>query len=445
MKAISPRSFFVVGLAASIWLSSMGAQADDSVRISGFGTVGVVASDTGGASYVLDYLQPPAGGAGRDEDFSFGTDTRLGVQIDWQATPWLSASMQMLSKERSDRSWTPQIEWASLMLRMASDLNLRVGRIRPAIYMLSDYLDISYASHWVRPPIEMYSIALIRRVEGLDLIWKPRFGDIGFTVQPYFGSGNIDLANAIQLEARNFRGLNLVAEHGDVSVRFGHTATRLTLKNSSFDPAVRQLLLNPALIPLSGGTLGLALGGIASLPPATAMLADLAPDDKKTSFTSVGATWDNGAQFVSGEFARRRIDMAVPDTTSWYLTTGLRRGRWTPFVTYARLRVDSAVAYTSSGYTSGLPGADPLVNQVLSELGKEINVANPTAQSTLSLGTRYEVGRGMSLKTQWDIIRTGQSNNGIPQWHGLFAHRTGAFQSASQRVNVFSLTMDFVF
>lgn len=286
----------------------------------------------------------------------------------------------------------------------------------------------------------------VHRMEGVDLIWRPHWQNVSFTVQPFVGSGKLDLANEIKLEARDLWGINLVAERGDFSLRFGHTAAKLTLKNSSFEPDARRLLLNPALIPIPGGSLGASLG-TSVLPSANAMLADLAPDGKQTTFTSIGANWDNGDYFISGEYAQRRIDMAVPDTTSWYLTAGLRRDRWTPFITYSNLRIDSDVAYTSRAYSTGLPvpGVDALANQVLSELGKEINVANPTDQYTWSLGARYDIQRGMGLKVQWDIVHTGQSNNGIQQWHGLFANRTASFENGPQHVNVLSVALDFVF
>ncbi len=433
--------------------AALPALASDDLRISGFGTVGAVHSDNNDANFLVNLnMQPNTAGAGMQQGTSLSLDTKFGVQVDYTATSWLSLTMQAVSRHGPRSSWTPEIEWAFAKFKVTPNLDVRVGRIRPDLYMLSDYLDVNYANPWVRPPTSVYSQIPISHIVGMDMIWRQSIGDVNLTVQPFAGQTDIKFPDDMRLESKNLLGIKLNAEIGEWNIRFGHTGSYITLDVPDLE-ANRPLLNNPALIPIGGGfTLGQAFGGITTLPTASQVLTDIYPDHKYSTFTSLGFAWDNGDWLVSGEYAVRKLDFFDPDTTSWYLSAAYRVGKWTPYIVYSDLTVDSRADYTISSYKTGLGAvADAYANSALSALGTEMVRYNPTGQSVWTLGTRYDLMKGVALKGQWDIYKTREAKGHDNFYRGWFgpipnaANTNTNFTGKSQTVNVLSFTMDYVF
>jgi len=133
------------------------------VTIKGFGTAGFVYNGNNKADFVQDTNFNPRG-AGKTENISAVIDSKIGMQLDWQATQQLSFTGQAVSKQDPNNSWVPDLQWAFAKFKILPNLDVRAGRIRPAVFMLSDYLDINYANPWIRPPIEMYSQSPIAHI-----------------------------------------------------------------------------------------------------------------------------------------------------------------------------------------------------------------------------------------------------------------------------------------
>jgi hypothetical protein len=82
------------------------------------------------------------------------------------------------------------------------------------------------------------------------------------------------------------------------------------------------------------------------------LAGDLELKDKKASFTSVGLAVDWNSFIGQSEFAKRRTDGFLADTTSWYVMGGYRIGKFTPYYTHAKVSIDGSV-------TNTVPGACP--------------------------------------------------------------------------------------
>jgi hypothetical protein len=66
-------------------------------------------------------------------------------------------------------------------------------------------------------------------------------------------------------------------------------------------------------------------------------------------------------------------------------------------------------------------------------------------QSTITLGLRRELWNNVALKGQFDRVST-QTKNGQPgTGKGLFKNTSIAFNNRDNDVNLFSLSLDFVF
>ena len=389
------------------------------VSIKGFGTAGLVYSDNNQADYVANNLLNPRG-AGRTENISGVVDSKLGMQMDWQATSRLSFTAQAVSKQDPSNSWVPELQWAFAKFKILPNLDIRAGRIRPAIYMLSDTLDVNYANPWVRPPVEFYNQAPVSYMEGVDFLYRLQTGPVNWLLQPFYG--NSDTASTFNrtFASRNLAGANIVASINDFSLRAGYTYASITAYVPEFESEVR-----PSLQSLCQAD-----------PVACTQLAALDISHKATSFSSIGASWDNGRYFLSGEFGYRSSTSFFAETLSGYISGGGRFGKFTPYATYSQV---ANISDTSFSGGSGPYGG--YTNQIVTG----VLTNNLMDQNTKTLGLRYDLFTNIALKAQWDRIDTSTKNGQVNTGGGLFLNNTSSFANVGYSVDLFSTSVDFIF
>lgn len=389
------------------------------VTLKGYGTLGIANSSTGNADFVSNSNLQYTGGVGRTNSLGISPDTKVGLQIDWQATSRLSITSQAISKQGRENSWVPELQLAFAKFKLLPDLDIRAGRFRPPIYMLSDYMDVNYANPWIRPPSEFYYSAIGTPIEGVDFLYRPQTGPVSWLIQPYFGyANNVAGLNNKSITAKNILGGSISASLADFTLRAGYAHMYYTINDSSYTNNV-----NVPLITLCQRYHDQA---------ACAEQQALDPEGKESSFTSVGANWDNGAYFVSGELGWRNSKSFVPPTTQGYITAGTRLGKFTPYVTYSQVANNGPKTFTR--------GLAP-TNAIITGLYR----ANGMDQNTKTLGLRYDLLKNVDIKAQWDRIDTSTAY-GLPgTGGGLFVNATPAFKNGSNAVDIFSVAVDFIF
>lgn len=370
---------FKVFLYGFAFLLSTNVQAIDlgyGFSIKGFGTGGLVNSSNSGADFVANPIFQPIG-AGYSNDPSFVVDSKLGIQLDYQATDRLSFTLQALTKQQYNKSIEPVLEWGFAKFKIIPDLYVRAGRIRPALYMLSDYLDVNYANPWIRPPVEFYTSAPLDRMEGVDFLWRPTTGNVSWLVQPYFGYTKLDLPgfynySISSLKADNLFGINLSATYSDFTFRAGFGQTDITLNI----PPLNDLLLDLQSICNTGLDM-----------TACQQYNQGSITRKKVNFSSVGMIWDNNEYFIMGEFGKRSTSMyTIADSTSWYISGGARIQKLTPYITYSSFHNDGAANYKGDANNIDNFGLGASVNQIVTGLLQSTS----QNQQTITLGIRYD-------------------------------------------------------
>lgn len=422
----------ILALAIGAAVAVPAAQAIDlgnGVSVSGFGTLGIVHSSDNDADYTLNLLQP-AKGVGRSNDTTYRLDSKAAVQMDWRATDNLSFTGQLISKLHYDRTWTPDLALAFAKFKITPELDVRVGRLRPPIYMLSDYLDVNYANTWVRPPVEFYSAAPVDHMEGVDLLWQPQTGDISWLVQPYFGTSRLDAPDSAEFELDKIFGVNVTSTLGNLTLRAGYLLTEMTIHSDGIAAAIGALT-NPA--------------GLCGIDPIACRQGhSLEPDAKDASFGSLGAAWDNGQYFVSGEWGHRTLQNLLSDTTSWYVTGGTRIGKWTPYATFASTTNDSQKRFSGSNSAVVIPPGAP-AGAVINGIVTALRQSNAMDQQTVSLGVRYDLTRNVALKTQWDHVMTDCGSPSAGTCDGTFVNQKPGFDNKSQEVDLITASIDYRF
>ena len=382
----------------------------------GFGTVGVMHSSNQDADFVASNFRQGTG-AGRSDETSFKVDSKVGGQLDWQASDRLSMSVQALSKQYEDKTWVPRIESAFVKFKALQSLDVRVGRVSPPVYMLSDYINVNYANPWVRPPSEHYGVVPFSNIDGMDLLWRPTTGSVSWLVQPYVGRTKVDFAGGNSDAENKVSGISITASRGDLSLRTGYLIDKVHFGGSSIDTLIG------------------AYSALCAIDPVACGLAHDLNNDITAKYLSFGATWDPGNYFVSGEWAQLKFDSDTSQNAhSWYITSGYRLDKWTPYVSYSKFKIDSSAIYTGSGNAT---------TNAITTAGRMGYTGQ--GQHTISLGVRYDVMPNVALKAQWDHVKTDCNDGLAGSCGGRFINQSNNFANSSQKADLLSLSVDFVF
>lgn len=379
---------------------------------SGFGTLGVVHSSEDQADFTSSVFKP--NGAGYTRSWSADVDSLLGGQLTATFTPQLSAVVQIIVEQDYDNAYRPQVEWANIKYQFTPDFFVRAGRVVLPNFMASDYRKVGFITPWVRPPIEVYNLVPITKNDGIDSNYRLRFGEVTNTIQAVYGQLTTTDKNGSDVKGRDQWGLFNTMEYGPWTMRLGYYQTRTTLEE--FKPFFDTFRL---------------FG-----PEGTALADRYDCDDKLITLASVGASYDPGDWFLTGELARREADCFAGDNTAWYISGGYRFGKITPYLTYAQVK---ATSNTSD------PGLDvstlpPELVGIATGLNAGLNsmlAASPEQQS-ISIGARWDFMDNAAFKLQFDHVRLGDNSPGV------LTNIQPNFQPGGS-FNVFSATINFVF
>jgi hypothetical protein len=378
------RCLTALAVAASLALLAPAASAqddDDTPRLSfgAFGTLGLVYSSEGDADFIVNFLRPT--GPGRSETVSLDPDSVLAGQVTFRATPKLTAVVQVVAEQTADDDYDPALEWANLRYDVTPDLSVRVGRFALPAFMVSEHRKVSYATPWVRPPIELYNLAPVTTVDGVDVTLRRHAGQWNSTFDAHFGHAEADFPRGFgKIDARGAWNVNALFQRGDFSGRVAVAGADLDM--DSLDPLFDAFRLF--------GPEGVAIAERFEL------------DHKPYQFAALGAEYDPGRWFGMAEVARVDTDAVFGELLAGYVTVGWRRGSITPYATYSRVELLSASS--TRGLTlSGLP---PELAPVAAGLNATLNglLRNATQQQNLAIGGRWDFTAGMALKLQVDFI-----------------------------------------
>lgn len=403
-----PKGYRITGVLAAL-IAAAPAMAQDSgqkmFKFSGFGTLGAVRSSEKNADFVSNISQP--NGAGFTRSVDVGPDTRLGLQADAHFSDRFSAVVQVVGEHKYDKTYNPYLNMASLKFQATPELALRAGRLPFAAYLISDYEKVGYSMPWVRPPTEVYEFNPFLHFDGADLTFRHNIGSVAWAFQVMGGSDTIR-THIGQVEGKDMVAGAISAVYGSTTYRAYYLSFKLSLNNLDLDEPTGPyaILRNYA-------------GGFNPVySPALADQYQL--KDKKVTYLSLGWNYDPGDWFLMAEAARNAGDEdQLAHTTAGYLTGGIRFGSWTPYLMVAKKQVDSP-----------LTNANPVIDAIVA--------GNNSAQSSASLGLRWDFRTNMDLKLQFDRVKNDTGST------GSLINTQPAFKPG-ESYNLISATLDFVF
>ncbi|MCL2635031.1 MAG: hypothetical protein FWD50_00150 [Betaproteobacteria bacterium] len=382
---------------AALSLPVRGEQSD--FTIGGFGTLGMARTSTNDVEFVRDLSQP----RGARKRWTGNVDSVLGLQANWRIHSEFEAVVQGVSRYRYDRSYTPEIAWAYLKVDPSPTLSMRFGRLGTEFFMLADSRLVGYSYLPVRPPGDYFWFLPFSSINGADVALTMPLADNTLRGKIYYGiaDGKIPLDE----EQWNIGGSPMMGAY--LEYQAGPWLLRGSYANIRFN-----------------SNLPIAQNFYSQVPhdltaeQARTSFDYLQVDGKRSHYYSLGVVYDNGPwQF---QLMLNSIDQgsrAFADSYAGYVLAGYRIGSVTPYIGYSWVR--------SKHFN---PSSLPAVAQVQAD--------SFSWQDTTIVGARWDVARNLALKVQWDAVRGDAASifpfrRERPEWDG--------------RVDVFSLTMDFVF
>lgn len=240
-----------------------------------------------------------------DDDIRFQPESLIALRAQTDINDKITATLQLTGS--GNRSRDAAFEWAYLSYKWRPETTIHAGRFRLPLFYYSDFLDTGFAYHWIRPPIDVYSIP-DSTLEGANLVDTRYFNDVGVTTQIWYGAEG-QSNDVFDSESVKNQGINVVVEYGWFKVRALYNTLTLRLD------------VNPIFIEIP-------------VPPGYTFVDPPAVEDKFT-FKSVGFMADYNALIFRSEFTQLDYGDLEEEKDSAYASVGYMIDQFTPHVTYS--------------------------------------------------------------------------------------------------------------
>ncbi|GAC25398.1 hypothetical protein GMES_3109 [Paraglaciecola mesophila KMM 241] len=331
-----------------------GCAANAELRINGFANLvgGITSSD--------DTLY------GYDDKISFSEDSLFAIQLSGDINDKMTATGQIVARGSED--YDPEFEWAYITYQATDNVSISAGRLRIPLFRYSSSLDVGYSYHWISPPQSVYDVTF-NNLDGLRVDYSNYAGDWEYNIQLAAGTYE-NTTDVYKIEGRDTVALTAEAAYEFFKVRavYGRAKTSIDVFG------------------LEG-----AFAAFEQVLP-TKLYNDLEAVDDTGVFLGLGLEYDTFDWFVSGEITSVDTEKSyIKEDIAYFLTAGLRIGKFTPSITYEVKESDDGVKFTDQ--ISQLPAA--LQAQVIG-----VQAAFDDDEQAVTLGLRYDYATNVALKAE---------------------------------------------
>ncbi|MCW8877693.1 MAG: porin [Kangiellaceae bacterium] len=326
---------------------------------------------------------------GYDSDLSVSNNSLIALQASTDLGEGWGITTQLISKGSED--WNLATEWAFVSYDTSNDWRFLFGRQRAPFYVYSDYLDVSYAYHWINPPGGVYSLPF-DTVDGIGVIKNSTLGSFDSTIHFTTGRNQGDF---------EVQGLPSEADFGDF-YSFAWTlnkdwfTVRLSYASSTFS------VFADALTPLTDGWRA------ANFPQVADSLEVV---DDSGDFKGIGIIIDyNNFLFVTEFTQVDPGDSFFPPNDSYYLSFGYRTNN-------GMFHLTTGVDDNEPNFAmlNGIPsGVDPGLDFLIAST-QGLLQSNLEDTSFYTLGYKWDLDAPISLKFEYttfedDVFSTNEAS-----------------------------------
>jgi hypothetical protein len=306
---------------------------------------------------------------GVTQDIDFSSGSLFALQVSGDVTDKVTATAQIVARGSDDYSAT--FEWAYLSYEMSDNSVLTAGRFRTPLFRYSASLDVGYSYHWIAAPQSIYEVAF-NNLNGLRYDYSNYSGDFEYLLQFSYGNyeDEIDGGSSSGTDAflASFEG-NYNGFKGRVVWARGNAS----ITQESLDASIN------------------------SLEAVSPVLADnLRFDDDPGEFLGFGLEYDNFNWFIASEYSTIEVkDSFSPKDTAYYITAGIRSGKWTPHITFQARDGREGIKFLDQ--VAALPETlQPTIGAAVS--GLQAVFWEDYAMTTI--GVRYDIASNTALKAE---------------------------------------------
>lgn len=297
------------------------------------------------------YLVEPTSDGYYDDKVRFDPESVVGLQAQVILSDRLRSTIQMVSKGANDFNTT--VDWAYLSYDLTDDLTLNAGRFRLPLFYYSDFLDVGYAYHWIRPPVEVYN-AFTAGVEGINFYHSKLWGSVQLETQLWYGAidSEIVVDGAVsdfatdpetgQLVFDPITGAPIMSSTpAEITIGFDVSNNAGITSTLSWNWLKFRLLYNETDIAQSVRT---------SIPQPIPLIVGA---DIDVTFLAAALMVDVDDLFVRSEYTRaKRKTLSSPSFFEpepmantakddyWYISAGYNIGDFTPHLTHTKVKAD---------------------------------------------------------------------------------------------------------
>ena len=403
--------------------------------ISGYGTLGFARSDK---SYAYQ--------RSIDNGGTFRRDSIAGVQVDAAFDGQLGATAQLRLSPASDNDakYRATLAWAFLNYRPGNDWLFRVGRQRIPLYLSSQNYDVGVTYDFARLPTEMYSISPNNEMDGLSFSRTWSRGHDEFVLDGFWGRSKSDVRiwlrdgiAGVQNPGAMYRRLEADGGGFALSYRQKDNTFRMSLSRVAIGERGGSSSI-PTTFPFVSLGSGIGYYKVDPMLPGPDI-----PTIRRFDFTTLtlGADVIIGSGYrVISELARTNVPQTALSTqsTRGYASLLKRIDKWTPYVTYAFLKSQSAPLNLHASVASTvLPGGVPNAAQINASQRATADGILAFDQRSLAIGTSYALSPTSKLKAELMHVRIGQVSSLVDAPPGGNIRNQG--------INVISLSYSVVF
>ena len=404
---------------------ALASPAASALQFDGFLTAGAAWHDDKNKNRYIGSL----GDRGIQNDASFETDTRFGLQISSDVAEDMSVVAQLLGTG-IDGNFDAIVEWAYVDYKPTDWLSIHAGKIKQPVYLVNDYVEVGYAYPWIRPPVEVYYLNNpLNTVNGIEFLLQFPVGPGVLSLQPYFGSNRDDVPNTGGVgyfEAEKIRGIDIK-----------YSGKGYTAHASSFSCDVNMY------------------GNLNGVETAFGFPVNIDLNGKgKCEVNSAGFNLDMANVVVYAEWQKRLTNetLARPfgDQDAWYTTLGYRFGKWLPHITFASIDGKSSDVSPAAITCASFPGSCVVPGVGTFASGDPMFNFPVSIQTSVTYGLRYELNDSAALKIEHSVVDVEQDTNTLTNAgqmfnFGLFDSDFSTLNPPTEKVGVTSIALDVVF
>lgn len=356
-------------------------------------------------------------------DINLSSLSTLGLQANYKFSDKWQFIGQVLLRDHPKQNADNIVRLASLVYDPLPEWQIRLGRIPQGIFTFSESRPIGYTHPWALPPQELYSLFTFNYIDGMDTTYTVPVGEGYLHANAAYGENTIYLISGSELTS-NF-GVDDVYEL-NLSFDWNAWQTRLSWARSTATSSWDQIDQLRGALNLFGSQLMWQQG--------IELANDLDITNDVFRYLSASFAYDDGDISMLTEYGILKSNsITIPTINTGYFSVGKTFDWFTPYVVIGHVQSDRRKTEELSP-----PILTPELQELISVTSTFLSIGFD--QTSISFGTRLNLGTKQSLKIQWDHKRV--KDNGFGLWT---PDENSRYPSGDVTVNVISARFDFIF